>query len=180
MAGAGAASVLMMVAIIGIIAAIAIPSLLRARVSANEAATIGNLRTMVSAQAAYASAAGSYGLPECLASPARPGCIEGYPAGEPAFLEPELASASTRSGYRWSFVQRLAPSPLAATPTGSRTFCYGATPITAGQTGVRSFAADQTGTDLLRRRRRRISARGARCRTTARHSGSRAAVKRAS
>src|SRR5262245_7054409 len=52
---------LIVVAIIGIIAAIAIPSLLRARVSANEAATIGDTRTVISSQAAYASAnAGFY------------------------------------------------------------------------------------------------------------------------
>ena len=43
---------LIVVAIIGIIAAIAIPSLLRARVSANEAATIGDIRTVISAEAA--------------------------------------------------------------------------------------------------------------------------------
>ena len=39
---------LIVVAIIGIIAAIAIPSLLRARVSANESATIGDIRTVIS------------------------------------------------------------------------------------------------------------------------------------
>jgi type II secretory pathway pseudopilin PulG len=144
MVGAGTASVLMMVAIIGIVAAIAIPSLLRARVSANEAATIGNLRTMVSAQAAYASAAGSYGLPECLALPTRTGCIEGYPASEPVFLEQGLGSASTRSGYQLSFVGGP-PQPTPSNPNGIAGYCYGATPITAGQTGVRSFAADQTG-----------------------------------
>ena len=47
---------LIVVAIIGIIAAIAIPSLLRARVSANESATLGDIRTLISAQAAYQSA----------------------------------------------------------------------------------------------------------------------------
>ena len=53
---------LIVVAIIGIIAAIAIPSLLRARVSANESATIGDIRTVISAEAAYHSAnAGSTG-----------------------------------------------------------------------------------------------------------------------
>src|SRR4051812_438013 len=47
---------LIVVAIIGIIAAIAIPSLLRARVSANEAGAIGDTRTIVSGEAAYQSA----------------------------------------------------------------------------------------------------------------------------
>ena len=51
---------LIVVAIIGIIAAIAIPSLLRARVSANESATIGDIRTVISAQAAYQSANGGW------------------------------------------------------------------------------------------------------------------------
>jgi len=144
MAGAGAASMLMMVAIIGIIAAIAIPSLLRARVSANESATIGDVRTMVSAQAAYESAAGSYGLLECLASPAQPGCIEGYTAAQPHFLDPQLADASTRNGYRRIFV-RGPGKPTRMNPKGIAAYCYAAIPAQAGQTGVRSFAADQTG-----------------------------------
>ena len=48
---------LMVVAIIGIIAAIAIPGLLRARMSANEAATIGSVRSVVSSQKNYAASA---------------------------------------------------------------------------------------------------------------------------
>ena len=49
---------LIVVAIIGIIAAIAIPSLLRARVSANEAQAIGDTRSVISAEQTYASANG--------------------------------------------------------------------------------------------------------------------------
>ena len=62
---------LIVVAIIGIIAAIAIPSLLRARVSANEAATLGDIRTVISAQAAYQSANGGFyeGGLDCLTAP---------------------------------------------------------------------------------------------------------------
>ncbi len=70
---------LIVVAIIGIIAAIAIPSLLRARVSANEAATIGDIRAVLSSQSAYSSAAlGSFGDITCLSAPA--GCLANYPA----------------------------------------------------------------------------------------------------
>jgi Zn-dependent protease with chaperone function/type II secretory pathway pseudopilin PulG len=144
MAGAGVASILMMVAIIGIIAAIAIPSLLRARISANESAAIGDVRTMVSAQASYASGAGSYALPECLASPAKAGCFEGYPADQPGFLDAQFADASTRSGYRRIFVKG-SRQPTRVNPNGIATYCYAAVPVRAGQTGVRSFAADQTG-----------------------------------
>jgi prepilin-type N-terminal cleavage/methylation domain-containing protein len=44
---------LIVVVIVGIIAAIGIPALLRARVSANESATIGDIRSVVSAEATY-------------------------------------------------------------------------------------------------------------------------------
>src|SRR2546427_8952215 len=75
---------LIVVAIIGIIAAIAIPSLLRARISANESATIGDTRTVISAEAAYQSAAsGFYGNLTCLSVPAP--CITGYVG--PTFLD---------------------------------------------------------------------------------------------
>jgi prepilin-type N-terminal cleavage/methylation domain-containing protein len=75
---------LIVVAIIGIIAAIAIPSLLRARVSANESATLGDIRTLISAQAAYQSAnSGFYdGDLSCLTQPAN-GCIPSYPSIAP-------------------------------------------------------------------------------------------------
>src|SRR5882762_3349553 len=81
---------LIVVAIIGIIAAIAIPSLLRARVSANEAAAIGDTRTVISAEAAYQSAnSGFYGQLTCMSTPS--GCIPTY-AG-PTFLDSSLAAA---------------------------------------------------------------------------------------
>ncbi len=144
MAGAGAASMLMMVAVIGIIAAIAIPSLLRARISANESAAIGDVRTMVSAQAAYASGAGSYGPLECLAAPASPGCLQGHLANQPRFLDAHLADASTQRGYRRIFV--AGPRrPTRFNPSGLATYCYATVPVQEGQTGVRSFAADPSG-----------------------------------
>jgi type II secretory pathway pseudopilin PulG len=144
MAGAGAASMLMMVAIIGIIAAIAIPSLLRARTSANESAAIGDVRTIISAEAAFEARAGNYGTPECLAAPTRPGCLVGYAAGEPTFLDPVLAGSNQKSGYRLSFVGGAA-KPTRASPQGFASYCYSAVPVQAGTTGVRSFAGDQTG-----------------------------------
>src|SRR5688572_54924 len=61
---------LMAVVALGIIAAIAIPSLLRARISANESMAIGNLRTVISAEAAYQSVNGGfYDIPACLYAP---------------------------------------------------------------------------------------------------------------
>src|SRR5512147_1888880 len=82
---------LIVVAIIGIIAAIAIPSVLRARVSANESATIGDIRTIISAQAAYQGSNGGWydGDLTCLNIPAT-GCIPGYPSSAPNFLDSNL------------------------------------------------------------------------------------------
>src|SRR5262245_57061940 len=74
---------LIVVAIIGIIAAIAIPSLLRARVSANESATIGDTRTVISAQAAYQSSNAGYYDQSLLCLNAPSTCIPGYPPTAP-------------------------------------------------------------------------------------------------
>jgi hypothetical protein len=90
------------VAMIGIIAAIAIPGLLRARMAGNEASAIGSVRAMSSAQAAWtASHNGAYGLPSCLGSPQS--C--GETAAQP-YLPPDLASLGEKSGYTFGFVLR--------------------------------------------------------------------------
>ena len=133
---------LIVVAIIGIIAAIAIPSLLRARVSANEAATLGDTRTLVSAQAAYHAANGGfYGPLTCLVAPFQANCIPSYPSAAPIFLDSQLASLTAKSGYNRSFQPGV--------PTGVRQdmpcYAYHATPTTVGQTGVRGFGADCSG-----------------------------------
>ncbi len=142
--GGGMVNLLVVVAVIGIIAAIAIPSLLRARVSANEAAAIGDVRTVISGQAAFRSAAGNYGSLECLAAPSAPGCLAGYPVTSPTFLDPAIASLQAKGGYERVFVAGDG-SPTVRSPGGVGTYCYSAFPITPGQTGVRSFAGDYSG-----------------------------------
>ena len=131
-----------------IIAAIAIPSLLRARVSANESAAIGDLRTMMSAQAAYQTANGGfYDSPECLAAPQ--GCIPGYPATGPTFLDPVLASARDKTGYVRTFHPGLAPDqidPAALSRSSVTTYAYVLAPLVNGRTGIRAFCGDHTGT----------------------------------
>jgi type II secretory pathway pseudopilin PulG len=134
---------------VGIVAAIAIPSLLRARVAANESATIGDLRTMVSAQAAYASAnRGFHDQPSCLLRPVD--CIPGYPGTAPDFLDPTSFAADLRHGYRFRFV----PGPEAppevkqqgeVSPSSLTGFAYVAEPAQPGQTGVRAFCAEASG-----------------------------------
>ena len=60
---------LIVVAIIGIIAAIAVPGLLRARMAGNEASAIGSLRAINSAQATYSSSCGGNGYAATLDRP---------------------------------------------------------------------------------------------------------------
>ena len=133
---------------LGIIAAIAIPSLLRARVSANEAATIGDIRTVISAEAAYQSVSGGfYGPPECLGRPSE--CLPQYSG--PTFLDSTLASGATKSGYRRTFHAGAAASAAPSAPGvpaatgGLETFAYTAVPVEPGKTGVRGFCGDSTG-----------------------------------
>ncbi len=127
---------LVLAPVIGIVAAIAIPSLLRARVSANEAAAIGDLRTFISAEAAYQfSAEGVYGTPDCLAKPAS--CIPSYQG--PVFLDSELASLSPKTGYRRTFI----PGP--AKGTGLESYALVLEPIQPNRTGVRAFCGDASG-----------------------------------
>jgi prepilin-type N-terminal cleavage/methylation domain-containing protein len=128
---------LIVVAIIGIIAAIAIPSLLRARVSANESAAIGDIRTVISAEAAYHSAnRGFYGTLTCLSVPSAAGCIPGYPPTAPTFIDSQIAAQTPKSGYSRSMDE------TAVVPGGLSCYVYHATPINIGQTGVRGFAGD--------------------------------------
>ncbi|MET0427324.1 MAG: prepilin-type N-terminal cleavage/methylation domain-containing protein [Microvirga sp.] len=132
---------LIVVAIIGIIAAIAIPSLLRARMSANEAGAIGDIRTVISAEAAMQSAnSGFYATITCL-STGTP-CITNYTG--PSFLDPNLATVpTTKSGYARTFNGVAGTS---GTDNGGdlNSFCYAASPSSA-QGGVRAFGGDSSG-----------------------------------
>jgi len=140
---------LIVVAIIGIIAAIAIPSLLRARVSANESATIGDIRTVISAQAAYQSANGGWYTSDivCLNAPSGGTCIPSYPTNAPTFVDSAIRSLASKSGYNRSFQSGGTITPnTSTTGTASTTgYAYLATPVTAGQTGVRAFGGDASG-----------------------------------
>src|ERR1700746_3517984 len=87
---------LIVVAIIGIIAAIAVPGLLRARMSGNEASAIGSLRAINSGQASYSSscAAGGYAvkLDDLVKAPT---------AGGQGFISPDLSTNNViKSGYK--------------------------------------------------------------------------------
>ena len=97
---------LIVVAIIGIIAAIAIPSLLAARRAANESAAIGNLRTIGSAEATYFSQRGRYGsFAELTAQ---------------SMLDSAMSNGATRDSYGLTVVGAPgAAFEFAATPSSS-------------------------------------------------------------
>jgi hypothetical protein len=122
--------------------------MLRARVSANEGATVGNLRTFILAESTYQSVNGGFfDTPECLAAPAR--CIPNYPATDPTFLTPEMI-APKRNGYLRTFhagppAGRRPAGETPSSPSSMRSFAYVAVPSSWGQDGVRGFCADSTG-----------------------------------
>ena len=143
---------LIVVAIIGIIAAIAVPGLLRARMSGNEASAIGSLRAINSGQASYSSSCANGGYAVRLADLAK------APAGSNAgFISPDLkADPSVKSGYVVSLFKDPDPNTVdlgtaAATCNASTTnpaSSYEATadPVTFNGTGTRYFATDTRGT----------------------------------
>ncbi len=131
---------LIVVAIIGIIAAIAIPSLLRARIAANEAGAIGDSRSVSSSQVAYgASNGGAYGVMTCLSNPV--GC--GFAGGTTPFLDSNIGALNQKQGYTRSFTPGV---PANGTPdSGISGFVYFATPTVVAQTGNRGFGIDHSG-----------------------------------
>jgi hypothetical protein len=129
--------------VVGIVAAIAIPSLLRGRMNANEATAIVDLRTVITGEASYAATTGAYDTVECLTVPAN--CISGYQG--PTFLPAELA-ATLKAGYIREF--HAGPPAVPSTgqqlsPSSMSSFAYVLVPMTRGQTGVRSFCGDSSG-----------------------------------
>jgi len=137
---------LIVVAIIGIIAAIAVPGLMRARMSGNEASAIGSLRAINSAESTYSSSAAGGGYAVSLLTLGLPcgGVGEG-------FLSADLTTAATvlKSGYNITMANGAGAvvGPNDCNGTASSTGYYAsATPATVGSTGQRAFGTNQGGT----------------------------------
>ena len=137
---------LIVVAIIGIIAAIAVPGLLRARMSGNEASAIGSMRAINSAEVGYSSATGQ-GLYADSLTQLGMSC----PGGTQGFISPDLAAADpvVKSGYTidveavGSAVSTVLDCNMYS-PFGGYTAT--ARPVTFGTTGERSFFTDAQST----------------------------------
>ena len=139
---------LIVVAIIGIIAAIAIPGLLRARMSGNEASAIGSMRAINSAQSTYSSSCASGGYAQTLTA------LATAPAGSTAgFISPDLnVNAVVKSGYIVNVgvgtvvtVVTLAAASCNATAATASYFGE-AHPSAVGSSGSRSFGTDERAT----------------------------------
>ena len=129
---------LIVVAIILIIAAIAIPNLLRSKIAANESSAVGSVRTIGTAEVTYSSSWGcgySIDLPSlggaspCTVATAAAACL----------IDPLLSVAPfTKSGYAFGAGTLLVNGVFNG-------FEVNATPTTVQTTGVRAFCDDHTG-----------------------------------
>jgi type IV pilus assembly protein PilA len=120
---------LIVVAIILIIAAIAIPNLLRSKMAANEASAVGSLRTLNTSSVAFSTTYGNY--PPTLAALGP----SSAPSSTAADLIDSVLAGGTKSGYSFTF----------SAGTGNLSYTITAAPSTAGVTGQRGFFTDQSG-----------------------------------
>ena len=136
---------------IGIISAIAVPGLLRARMSGNEASAIGALRAIASGEASYASSCAPNGYAVTLDDLAK--APRGTSTG---FISPDLATNGVvRSGYRIAITRDASLGVTdvgsaggtcnASTDTPASSYFASAEPVTPGGTGTRYFATDGRG-----------------------------------
>jgi prepilin-type N-terminal cleavage/methylation domain-containing protein len=139
---------LIVVAIIGIIAAIAVPGLLAARMSGNEASAIGSLRAINSAESTYSSSCGLNGYAVTLTDLATKPTT-----GTVGFISPDLnANGVIKSGYAVNVAKDTGAAAIAATTatcngTASWSGYFGeAHPVAIGSTGQRAFGTDTRGT----------------------------------
>jgi len=113
--------IMIVVAIIILLAAIAIPNLLRARLNANESAAVGAVKTIVSAAISYRSVNSAY-----------PGNLSDLSGATPEYID-DVLGAGSKQGYNFTL-------------TGAtNTFTTTARPGEYQVTGVRSFFSDQSG-----------------------------------
>ena len=145
---------LIVVAMIAVLATIAFPILLRARIASNEGVAVASLRTIHSAQAAFASSCASGGYAQTLEDLAL------KPPGSPVgfIQEPYTVNGVVMNGYEANV---MAASGASTIVTSDQT-CNGAAEdamtgfvaerhaVSVGETGVRSFAVDTQGTMYMR------------------------------
>ena len=138
---------LIVVAIIGIIAAIAVPGLLRARIAGNEASAIGSLRAINSANLNWmTNCAGGRGYSTSLSNLGQLPSTGGQP-----FISPDLSVTTSpvqKSGYNLTYAavgtqQTGVTTCVTAITTAEQAYDALASPASVGTTGVRHFGTNE-------------------------------------
>ena len=131
---------LIVVAIILIIAAIAIPNLLRARIAANESSAVSSIRTINTAEVSYATAYPTVGYSATgsltALGPGGVNTVCAAPASTAACLIDGVLASGTKSGYTFSYV-----SAAGAGTTINTQYYVEGDPMSYNQTGVRGFCS---------------------------------------
>ena len=133
---------LIVVAIISIIAAIAVPGLLRARMTGNETSAIASLKVTTSSQVAYSAACGNGAYAATFVVLGTPPAV-----GSEGFISKDLGSvvAPQKSGYNFTLAagagSAAGPNDCNGTATITAYYATGV-PQTNGTTGTRSFAVN--------------------------------------
>jgi type IV pilus assembly protein PilA len=131
---------LIVVAIILIIAAIAIPNLLRSRMAANEASAVGSLRTINTAEVTYSTTYPSIGFAALASLGGAAGTCAtttGATSTTACLIDNVLSSTAVKSGYNFT--------ATAGATVPSVTYTSLAVPSALGQSGQRAFCSDQSG-----------------------------------
>jgi len=128
---------LIVVAIILIIAAIAIPNLLRSRMAANEASAVGSLRTIDTAEMTYSTTYPSIGYANLSSLGGAAPCTSASSTSS-CLIDDVLSTVGTKSGYGFT-INNLTGAPVIVTYTST------ALPSVVGQSGQRAFCSDQSG-----------------------------------
>lgn len=128
---------LIVVAIILIIAAIAIPNLLRSRIAANQASAVGSIRTINTAEITYASTYNA-GYSASLLD-LQPPAAGANPTATAAGLIDSVLANGAKSGYSFTYTSPIGPG-------GRRdTFTLNANPTTPGTTGTNFYFSNESG-----------------------------------
>ncbi|HZQ90403.1 MAG TPA: prepilin-type N-terminal cleavage/methylation domain-containing protein [Terriglobales bacterium] len=137
-AGFSLIELLIVVAIILILAAIAIPSLLRSRISANESSAVASIRSINTAQVTYNVTYPDQGFSDNLAKLGSPSGGTPVSSAAAGLLDWVLGCATQpcpKSGYQFAI------TGVSGTPVN--TYSVQAVPLIPGQTGYRGFCSDQ-------------------------------------